>query len=1009
MKNILFAITLFFTSTVLFAQTTVSGSVTDARTGDPLPGTNVTIVGENLGTTTDFDGNFSLTVSKSAPFTLEASSVGFSSSTVEVTKNGQVINFKLSEDTEVLDEVVVSASRSPERIRESPVTIERMGVRAIQNTTAATFYDGLENLKGVDINTNSLTFKSVNTRGFATFSNTRFMQLVDGMDNTSPALNFALGNLLGMNELDVNSVEILPGASSALYGANAYNGILFMTSKSPFKHTGISTYFKTGLTMQDAAGDNQFYDWGIRAAYKFSDKWAGKANFSYLKGTDWWATDYNQYSSEGVAIGEPNTITPFANRGYAHDAVNIYGDEIKTDINGVAHSMEAAGLIPVGSSALIPNDIVGRTGYKERDLTDYEAKSIRADFALHYKPWGNDKEIILQHRRGRGNTIYQGSNRYYIKDFTMKQTKLEFKGDNFFVRAYHTTEDAGDSYDMRFTGINMNKANSSQWFGTYVGAYLQGASDIMTAVLTGGGSMADAQAAVQGASPQLHAGSRAYSDATVTLQPGTPEFDAAFNATINDPDLLTGSKFEDESAVNHVDVNYNFKELLNNWADLQVGGSYRLYSLNSKGTIFTDYDGAIDYNEYGSYMQISKKFADDRLKFTGSARYDKAQNFDGNVSPRIALVYSAGENKNHNFRVSFQTGFRNPTTQDQYIGLDAGQAILVGSAPDNLNRYTSKPLDVSAGGQFLMGYAGVGSTVELSGNAAYSNAFSYSSLLDFQATVAAAVPGIMADTGMSQADATAFAAVTNRNVLKKAEVEYVRPEGISVYELGYRGKLGSINLDLNGYYNQYEGFISTQTVIAPYYGNADMTSTAPEDVHPSPAVIDPTTGDHLQTSFLAVTNGDLQPFQVYTNSKSEISSYGGTLGLSSKIFDKFRLGMNYTYAKFDFDQATDPDYEAGFNTPEHKVKASLGATNLFENFGFNVNYRWSDEFLWQSSLVDAIVPARSVVDVQLNYKVPNFKSMFKVGAANLGGDNYMSAPGSGFIGSQYYISWTVNP
>ena len=166
--------------------------------------------------------------------------LGFQTEKVEITKNNQKVEVALTENETSLDEIVVSASRTPERIMESPVTVERMDARAIKNTSAPSFYDGLENLKGVDVNTNSLTFKSVNTRGFATFANTRFMQLVDGMDNSSPALNFALGNLLGMSELDVNTVELLPGASSALYGANAFNGIMFMTSRSPFDDQGIS-------------------------------------------------------------------------------------------------------------------------------------------------------------------------------------------------------------------------------------------------------------------------------------------------------------------------------------------------------------------------------------------------------------------------------------------------------------------------------------------------------------------------------------------------------------------------------------------------------------------------------------------------------------------------------------------------------------------------------------------------------------------------------------------------
>jgi outer membrane receptor protein involved in Fe transport len=119
------------------------------------------------------------------------------------------------------------------------------------------------------------------------------------------------------------------------------------------------------------------------------------------------------------------------------------------------------------------------------------------------------------------------------------------------------------------------------------------------------------------------------------------------------------------------------------FAEIQVGGSFREYQLNSQGRIYTDKDGLsiiVNMELYAS----EKKFIDDRLKFTGSMRYDKAQNFDGNISPRVSLVYSGGESRRHNFRGSFQTGFRNPTTQDQYIGFNVGSAVLIGSAPDNL-------------------------------------------------------------------------------------------------------------------------------------------------------------------------------------------------------------------------------------------------------------------------------------------------------------------------------------
>ena len=290
MRTITKIILLFFCA-FTYAQTTVNGNVLD-DSGQPLPGANVIVVGTTTGAVTDFDGNYTLTVDQAPPFSIRVSSVGFESVTKEVTTNPQTLDFVLNEGNE-LDEIVISASRTPESVRESPVTIERFDANDIQFAASPNFYTSLENLKGVDVNQGSLTFNSVNTRGFATFANTRFVQLVDGMDNASPLLNFVIGNMLGLNELDIASVELLPGASSALYGANAFNGILFMTSKNPFDHQGISAYYKTGLTVQDLAGDNQFYDFGIRAAHVFSDKFAAKASFSFLKGTDWHAADYN--------------------------------------------------------------------------------------------------------------------------------------------------------------------------------------------------------------------------------------------------------------------------------------------------------------------------------------------------------------------------------------------------------------------------------------------------------------------------------------------------------------------------------------------------------------------------------------------------------------------------------------------------------------------------------------------------------------------------------------------
>ena len=894
-----------------FAQTTITGTVVDDASKQPIPSANVIILGTSEGTVTDFDGNFTLKTDQTPPFSIQVSSVGFTSQTTEITANNQKVDIVLTEGTS-LDEVVISASRTPERIFESPVTVERFGLKDIKNTASADFYDGLENLKGVDVNTNSLTFKSINTRGFATFANTRFMQLVDGMDNSAPALNFPIGNLVGMTETDVLSVELLPGASSALYGANAFNGILFMRSKNPFDHTGISASFKRGITSQEAAGDNPYTDLSIRMAHKFSNKFAAKVNFGYLKGTDWAATS---------TIDKFDPTRTRSNTNY--DGINVYGDEVSTNIR------DASGL------GIIPDVVVSRTGYNEGDLTDYNAESIKADWGLYYRPIeGNSLELSYVGKIGTGSTIYQGTNRYYIDGFTQQQHKLEVKNDNFFVRAYEVSDKAGDSYDMVFTGININRAwkSDQDWFGDYIATY--------AGIELSGNPLGLSD-------QQKHDAARAAAD-TGRFLPGSPQFQAAFNRSINDPNLETGSKFQDASKYFHSDANYNFSHLID-FAEIQIGGSYRKYSLNSGGTIYTDSNGPIEYSEYGVYTQIQKEFdlnEDMKLKLTGSGRFDKSEFFDGFFSPRLSAGLTL--DKNHNIRASAQTGFRNPTTQDLFIGLDAGRAILVGSAPNNLDRYvrTFNGND--------------GNTYTQTGAAAYNNSYTASSV-------------------------TAFAESGNPALLEVSNPEIVKPEKVTSFEIGYRGKIKNLTIDFSTYYNKYQDFISQEVVIAPYYGSVTDGS-----------------------AIAAIANSDFQAYSTYTNSKADVNSYGASLGISTKVLNGFDLSGSYTYTKQDFDQEAYPNFQTFFNTPEHKFKASFGHTDLFTNFGFNLTYRFSDDYFWEATFGNGIIPEFHVLDAQVNYKIPSLKSVIKLGATNLTGNEYYTAFGTGFIGSMYYASLTIN-
>ena len=966
MKRITLLMLLLLGTTAAMAQTTLSGQVVDEN-GQAVPGVNI-VISSTEGTVSDFDGNFQIETGQSLPITLDISAVGFASQQVNVTDASAAISIQMMEQTSELEEIIVAASRTPERIAESPVSVERLSLKDIQNATSPDFYTSLENLKGVDVNYSAIGFPSINTRGFASFANTRFLQLVDGMDNAAPGLNFSVGNLLGLNQLDVAALELLPGASSALYGANAFNGILFMRSKSPFDSEGVSAYAKTGINSSDNNGDNTYYDVAVRAAFKLNEKFAVKFNVSHYQGKEWAATDDNMYVDR--VAGQADQVVARRGGETAFDAANVYGDEIiQSGLNfqqifvgslvaagqAPAAALSNPGLIP-GASLLDTDATVGMDGYTEQQLYNGDATSTKFDASLHYK-LSDSTELIWVSKVGMGNSIYQGASRYILKDFMMNQHKLEIRGDNFFVRGYTTIEDSGNAYDAVATGLAINASQAADWFTTYAQTYI----GARLGQIPGATGPLDNAVAHATARQQANAG---------LAQVGTPAFENLFNTVISTP-LYDGSKFTDKTSLTHFDANYNFKDKIS-FAEIQVGGSYRTYSLNSDGSIFTDRGSTIDYSEYGLYIQAQRKFGE-TLKFTGSLRYDGAQNFDGNYSPRASFVWTPDEARNHNFRLSYQTGFRYPTTQNQYIGLETPRGILLGSASDNFGRYETTARD----NNFPLAATLASNRATLTGNDILNNSWTFSSVVKFGQT-------------------------TNPADLEKAEVALVKPEQVTAYEFGYRGKIGKLYIDASYYANDYKDFITTETVVTPHYGNLDFSDATPNAI----LAQNPLAPGATPNAIVAIAQGDFTGTAINTNTDADVKSSGFNLGVDTTL-GGFDLGLSWTYAKFEFDQEANPDFEAGFNTPENTFKISLGKEDLFKNVGFGVNFRHYDSYLWESSFLDGTIPARDLLDAQITYNLN--KLSIKVGGSNLLDNEYVSAPGAGLVGSTYFIGLTFQP
>ena len=968
MKTFLKIFTLLF-GVFSFAQTTVTGTIND-ESGLPLPGANIIVVGTSSGAISDFDGKFSLTVNQEPPFTVQISSVGFTSANEEITSNNQNITVVLLEGS-FLDEVVVTASRVPQRIFESPVTVEKYSLKQIQRTPSADFFEGLQNVKGVQMNQTGLVFSQVNTRGFGTAYNEGFVTLVDGMNTQAPVFGFAVGNLIGINELDVLSVELLPGSASALYGMDAYKGIMSIQSKNPFEHEGISGYYRSGTTQQKVGGNNAFTDFGIRLAKKLSDKWAVKLSFSAKEGTEWAAGD-TRHTRECSNCGEGSIVEGYDPNAPDYDAVNEYGEQTFTGLQ----QMELIGLEALTGAPNAANyfDTVLTTGYTEQDLFGNEASNIKGNAGIYFRP-NDDTEISFSSLIGTGEApLPAGNARYNIKDFVVQLHKLEVKTGGLTARAFYTKEDAGKTTQSTALATSLAFAQPGGilgWGNTYLNTYLGGAAfaagftpdaagvgALLTTVVapdiaTGGTSFANLFPA--GVNGQLHQAARAAADANM-LMPGSPGFNAAIDAATDQAILKfsdtgsLGALIKDVSEVSTFEANYDFEDKIS-FANVIVGGLYRDFTLDTDGTLYTDYDDPIEYDEFGVYAQLQKDLFNENVSMTASMRYDKQSVMeDANVTPRLGLLFKLSEQSN--IRVSGQVGYRNPTNQDKFIGLFNGQELLLGTTEDNIERFNQQLGSTDAFG-FPLDFNWTGDWV-------FNNAYNKS-------------------------------AFDGSGTLLAEELDYVEAEKVTSYDIGYRYNSKNFTLDVNAYYSQYENFIGTNSVYVPAAEVVGLLM--------SPQGGGLTADQAIAT---AMNSGARLQFGMDANLDVPFDTYGMSLEAIQRLNASTSMNFIYEYNELDYEAKANSDFELSWNTPKHRIKLGL-TSNVSENLTISANARYNSEYYYESSFIDATIRENTVVDAKVTFGINALSNVkFEIGGNNIAGREYVSIPGSGNIGSLYY-------
>lgn len=732
---------------ILVAQQAIKGTVTNNSTGEAIPAISIRIQNSSGGTYSDDRGRFQLNVQQ-LPITLTFSGIGFETTEVKVSSASTPLEIKLLSASMLGQAVVVSASRMQQNKLSSPVTIEQLSSKDITSSAQLNYMDMMQGLRGVDVTVSSLGFTSVTTRGFNMSGNTNFTQIVDGMDNQAPGLNFPLGAALGPIQLDVDNIELLSGASSALYGSRGLNGTMVMHSKNPFQYQGLSVLVTQGINHVDGKkkGDpistSPYYDYAVRYANKVNEKLAFKTNLQYTQAKDWVASDMTNKHGPGKNYLE--------DPGYA--GVNMYGDQTREDmldmINliGMMQSQEIPGFDYFTNQLTEGKDnyYISRTGYPEHGFLNNKAKMFKANAELRYKLKPN-LELIASGTFGTGDIVYTNNTRYDLKGFKIGQYRLELKSDNWFVRGYTTQENSGKAIMAGPTAQLINEAwRPSEgpednpldgWYGDY----------LTTLIGNFAGGMSEQDANIT---------ARAYADRD-RPELGSSEFLQYRNQITSKRIAEGGTLFTDRSKMYNAEAQYNFSDLVK-FMDVIGGVNYRLYHLNSNGSLFPDEKKPINIKEYSGYISLGKKVFDDALAINTSFRIDKNSLFKSpKVTSRASLVLDVAP-QNY-LRFSYQNAY---------------------SFPNNIQSLQNTMMEV---GYFDAG----GSKMLLNDFYQFDRyqPYTIASINEYRST-------------------------KDASVLKVYDYKDIKPQSVNSFELGYAALLGGrVMIDVLGYYSTWENFI----------------------------------------------------------------------------------------------------------------------------------------------------------------------------------------------------------
>ncbi|AMC10054.1 TonB-dependent receptor [Lutibacter profundi] len=234
MKKIILGLLLLISS-FAYSQTTVKGTVVD-KSGSPIPGVNIIISGTDVGTTTDFDGNYEITTQLTGEHELKALFMGYFSQTKTINFSGIVtVDFILNESVESLEDVVLTATSTRRSQKQSPLSITSIKQKDIIKLSANSQADIIRSVPGITAEGGGgETATNVFVRGLPSGGQYVFNPLqYDGMPLMSTfGLNSSAHDVYARPDVGFKGVEFVRGGAAVLYGAGSVAGIINYTSKT---------------------------------------------------------------------------------------------------------------------------------------------------------------------------------------------------------------------------------------------------------------------------------------------------------------------------------------------------------------------------------------------------------------------------------------------------------------------------------------------------------------------------------------------------------------------------------------------------------------------------------------------------------------------------------------------------------------------------------------------------------------------------------------------------------